>query len=141
MIFRIGGNDNRTDEGSYKEYLEKIINKFFAENPNANLIIQTPELPNQQTGIQIGSFTWTGNIGLIDDWTTDVVRNSKYAERIAIADVQAFTNWVESRGKLTRDWLANNVNHANDFMIRAYAQIILKTMFAEEYVSETYTKY
>ena len=141
MIFRIGGNDNRTDMALYKDYLEKIINKFFAENPNANLIIQTPELPNQQTGIQLGSITWTGNISLIDDWTTDVVRNNANADRIAIADVQSFTNWVESRGKLTRDWLANNVNHANDFMIRSYAQIILKTMFGEEYITETYKKY
>ena len=140
MILRIGGNDNRTDEATYKEYLEKIINKFFAENPNANLIIQTPELPNQQTGVQLGDFTWTGNIGVIDDWTKAVVRDHAKGDRIAVADVQAFTNWVESRGKLTRDWLANNVNHANDFMIRSYAQILLKTMFADAYVTETYQK-
>ena len=140
MIFRIGGNDNRTDEYTYKEYLEKIINQFFAENPNGNLIIQTPELPNQQTGIQLGDFTWTGNIDKIDDWTKAVVREHAKGDKIAVADVQSFTNWVEGRGKLTRDWLANNVNHANDFMIRSYAQILLKTMFGEDYVKETYQK-
>lgn len=54
----------------------------------------------------------TGNIAVIDDWTKEVVCANQNADRIAVADVQSFTNWVESRGKRTRDWLANNVNHA-----------------------------
>lgn len=138
MILRIGGNDNATNEYTYKDYLEKLIDKFFSDYPRANLIIQTPELPNQQAGIQTGNITWTGNISQIDDWTRSVVREHRMGNQIAIADVQSFTNWVESRKKLTRDWLANNVNHANDFMIRAYAQIILKTICGENFVDEQY---
>lgn len=138
MILRIGGNDNITDEYSYKDYLQKLIGKFFSDYPKSNLIIQTPELPNQQAGIQVNNITWTGNIAQIDDWTRNVVREHEKEGQIAIADVQAFTNWVESTGKKTRDWLSNNVNHANDFMIRVYAQIILKTICGDNYVNEQY---
>ena len=30
--------------------------------------------------------------------------------------------------KLFRDWTGNNVNHPNDFMIRIYATVVLKTL-------------
>ena len=65
-------------------------------------------------------------------------KNHPRADRIAVADVQAVTDAIEKTGKKTRDTIANNVNHSNDFIIRLYAQVILKTVFGSEYVSETY---
>lgn len=126
MILRIGGNDGDASEGRYSYEMTTLISSFFADYPNACLIVQTPEVANRQS-------TWKLNVGEIGGWTENIVSEHPFSDRIAIARVQDFTQWVESRGKRTRDWLANNVNHANDFMIRAYAQILLQTMFGNEY--------
>lgn len=129
MILRIGGNDGDASETRYLFEMNKLLTMFFTEYPEAEVIIQTPELPNQQS-------TWTLNVGKIGGWTEQIVSESAYADQIAVARVQDFTGWVESRGKRTRDWLANNINHANDFMIRAYAQIILTAMFGPSFTGE-----
>ncbi len=133
MILRIGGNDTMTSEDEYKEMLNSLINKFFDDNPSANLIIQTPELSNQQA-----VDAWTHNIRNIPAWSEDVMNVSSYVNQIAIADVQAFTNWILGTGKLSRDVTGNNVNHSNDFIIRSYAQILLKTMLDSGYCVEKY---
>ena len=135
MILRIGGNDTATTESDYRYYLNSIIDAFFKDYPSANLIIQTPERPNGQAAAY-----WTGNIRYIPYWTKTTVKNHPKADRIAVADVQALTDAFDKTGKKTRDTIANNVNHSNDFIIRLYAQVILKTVFGSEYVSETYKK-
>ena len=129
MILRIGGNDGDASETRYLFEMNKLLTMFFTEYPEAEVIVQTPELPNQQS-------TWTLNVGKIGGWTEQIVSESAYADQIAVARVQDFTGWVESRGKRTRDWLANNINHANDFMIRVYAQIILTAMFGPSFTGE-----
>ena len=126
LILRIGGNDGDSNEIKFLFEMNKLLNMFFAEYPEANVILQTPELPNQQS-------LWTLNLDKIEGWTYSVMEEHGYASQIAIAPVQSFTNWMEGRGKRTRDWLANNINHGNDFVIRLYAQMILTTMFGLEY--------
>ena len=127
LILRIGGNDGDSNEIKFLFEMNKLLNMFFAEYPNANVILQTPELPNQQS-------LWTLNLDKIEGWTYSAMEEHGYAEQIAIAPVQSFTNWMEGRGKRTRDWLANNINHGNDFVIRLYAQMLLTTMFGLEYM-------
>lgn len=131
LIFRIGGNDGGTSEEYYTMQMHNFLDKFFAEYPNANVIIQTPETPNEQS-------TWTQNVEFIDKWTENIVKNNENTGNIAIADVQSFIKWTKTKGKRGRDWLANNINHSNDFVIRVYAQYILKTMLGDEYVKEIY---
>ena len=133
MILRIGGNDTATPEDEYKESLNNLINKFFEDNPNGNLIIQTPEVSNQQA-----AELWTGNIRKNPKWTNDVLKENGYASQIAVADVQSFVSWMLGAGKMSRDFTGNNVNHFNDFVIRSYTQILLKTMLDTEYCDEKY---
>jgi hypothetical protein len=40
-------------------------------------------------------------------------------------------------GKNSRDILSNNVNHPNDFGVRVYAQVVLKTLLGSEYCDES----
>lgn len=131
MILRIGGNDGHTSEKDYINQMKLLLDLFFADYPQACVIIQTPELPNEQS-------TWTLNVDQIDRWTQTITSEYEKADRVAVADVQSFSKWLLARNKRSRDFLANNINHANDFMIRAYAQYILKTMFGNEYAEEMY---
>lgn len=131
LIFRIGGNDGHTNEATYKDLMNSFLDVFFAEYPEANVILQTPDTPNEQS-------TWTLNVDKIDQWTADIINEYANGDKVAIADVQSFVKWTKSKGKKARDWLANNINHANDFMIRVYAQYILKTMFGKDYIEEIY---
>ncbi len=126
MVLRIGGNDGGTTEANYKAQLNTLINMYFTDYPNAELIIQTPDLANEEV---MGT---PYNVQYIDDWSKAVVEESPHKSKIAIADVQAFNEWLRTKKK-SKNWLANNINHPNDFMLRAYAQHVLVTMFGEEF--------
>lgn len=128
MILRIGGNDSRTEEYEYTSIMEKLLNKFFDEYPDACVIIVSPEQPNSQ------AYGWTGSVPYIEMYEEGFIK--EYGGNVALAKVQSFSWWTTLNGKKERDWLANNINHSNDFMIRSYAQIILKTMFGNDYVNE-----
>ena len=64
-----------------------------------------------------------------------IKNKAKYSgNNISVAEV--FTVFDELRtvsGKLTRDCLGNNINHPNDFGIRIYAQVILKTLCGDDF--------
>ena len=131
MILLIGGNDGHTMEANYAQQMMALLDRFFAEYPDANVILVTPDLPNEQS-------TWTLNVDKIDGWTANILAEYENADKVAVADVQAFGKWLQTKGKKGRDWLANNINHGNDFIIRVYAQYILKTMLGNDYVEEMY---
>ena len=130
MLLRIGGNDKYTAKLQYKSRLAELLDKFFAEYPNANVIIVTPEAQNV---VEIGG---VGSVPFIEMWTEELLESYENASQVAIAKVTSFDDWLEATGKKDRDWLANNINHGNDFMIRSYVQTILKVMFGTDYVNE-----
>ena len=41
-------------------------------------------------------------------------------------------------GKRYRDVTGNNINHPNDFVVRLYAQVLLKTVFGNDFCEEIY---
>ena len=118
-------------EANYAQQMMALLDRFFAEYPDENVILVTPDLPNEQS-------TWTLNVDKIDGWTANILAEYENADKVAVADVQAFGKWLQTKGKKGRDWLANNINHGNDFIIRVYAQYILKTMLGNDYVEEMY---
>ena len=131
LILRIGGNDSQTKKGQYNRSMGELLDMFFADYPDASVIIVSPEMPNSQA---IG---WTGNVPLIESWEEDYIQSYSNGGNCAIAKVYSFAEWTVINGKQTRDWLANNINHSNDFMIRSYAQTILKAMFGTEYANDS----
>lgn len=126
LILRIGGNDSATPEEAFASGMDHLLERFFADHPDANVILQTPDLPNTQS-------TWVFWSHMAEPWTVEAVERSPHKGQMAVARVQSFTEWLESRGKRTRDRLANNINHSNDFLIRSYAQIILTTLFGTRF--------
>ena len=55
-------------------------------------------------------------------------------DNVGVAKISSTFLWLESQGKKTRDLLANSVNHPNDFGVRIYAQVLLKTLLGEEFL-------
>ena len=65
------------------------------------------------------------NQPLFEKVLTDIAGNY---ERVGVAKIATAFLEMEKTGKPTRDWLANSINHPNDFGVRIYAQVILKTL-------------
>lgn len=131
MILRVGANDSQSNEVSFCQDLKSLFNRFFKEFPNACLIYQTPELPNEQS-------TWLTIHDRMEEWTLKMLEDYEHKDKVAVAKCQSFYKWLLQRGKRGRDLLANNINHYNDFVIRYYAQIILKAIMGKDYVEEMY---
>ena len=76
-----------------------------------------------------------GNQTSCESWLNSVKNSSEYVgKNISLAKVfTMFNELVTVSGKLSRDYLGNNVNHPNDFGVRIYAQVVLKTLCGDDF--------
>jgi hypothetical protein len=51
---------------------------------------------------------------------------------LAVADLTQMHADLLLAGKRYRDMTGNNINHPNDYLIRVYAQVILKTLIGKD---------
>lgn len=126
-----GSNDIHTGKTNYMANLSVIINKFFEDYPNANLLVEMPTLANEQS-------TWIGETPKMREWIDEAISTSAQCDRIAISRPYEILEWMHSKGKRSRDYLANNINHKNDFALRASVHCVLKVLFGNDYVEEFY---
>ncbi len=120
-----GANDLHTEPEHFKKNLAGMIDGYFEKNPNGNVLLYSCLLPNNQaTG-------WRANQPLFEQALIDLANDY---DRVGVAKVSKVFLWVEGQGKKTRDFLANSVNHPNDFGVRIYAQTLLKTILGDEFV-------
>jgi len=75
--------------------------------------------------------SWVGN-QLIFESVLDEI-SSEIGQTAVAPILSVFLSMEENHSKLTRDWLANNINHPNDFGVRLYAQVILNTIVGNDY--------
>lgn len=120
-----GANDISTDTEQFKANIAGMIDGYFAKNPDGNVLLYSTLLPNDQA---IG---WRMNQPLFEKVLLGL--GAKY-ERVGVAKISTAFLWLEQQGKQTRDVLANSVNHPNDFGVRMYAQVLLKTLLGEEFL-------
>ncbi len=129
LVLAFGMNDPATEDSKYIADIKLMINTYYAENPNGNVILVSPMLPNTQSKMVYGNHhLWEGAL--------NKVKNSQeYASKnISLAKVfTMFNELVTVSGKLSRDHLGNNINHPTDFGVRIYAQVILKTLCGDDF--------
>ncbi len=118
-----GANDTHTEMAKFKENITAMIDRYFEANPNGNVLLYSCLLPNSQT---VG---WRTQHALFEKELEDIASGYK---NVGVAKVTTAYAWLEAQGKPTRDLLANNINHPNDFGVRVYAQVLLKTLLGEE---------
>lgn len=126
-----GSNDNSTGQTSYTANHHLLFQRFFDDYPEANLLVQMPLGPNEQS-------TWTGPCSLMPSWVDEAIESCGSSDRIAVSRIHEIVEWMKTKGKRGRDFLANNINHYNDFVLRVYVQCALKAMFGDDYVMESY---
>lgn len=119
-----GANDVLTEPEQFKANIAGVIDGYFSKNPNGNVLLYSTLLPNNQA---IG---WRVNQPLFEQVLLEL--GMEY-ERVGVAKISTAFLWLEQQGKQTRDVLANSVNHPNDFGVRIYAQVLLKTLLGEEF--------
>ena len=114
--------DKAEADDAFKKYKQTILDKYLAENPNGNVLLVAPMLPNCQCK------TWRNNQEIFEDSLLKIQQNYK---NVSVARVTSVIFDMEKTGKPIRDWLANSVNHPTDFCVRIYAQVILQTLLGK----------
>jgi lysophospholipase L1-like esterase len=118
LILGFGMNDGGTSVDTYRERIEEMVVKFRQHNPDGEVLLLAPMLPNVES-------TWLKNQPLFAEELYTLEDKYGYA---AVADMTAMHWELLNMGKRYRDMTGNNINHPNDFMVRIYGQVILHTL-------------
>ncbi len=123
LVLGFGMNDMNTPVASYKTMIKSMIDQLHAKNPDANVILIGTTVPNYESD-------WYGNqehfIGALNELENEY-------NFVAVADMTTMHKDIFAQGKRYRDVTGNNINHPNDFVVRAYAQVILQTLLGEDF--------
>ena len=123
LVLGFGMNDMNTPVASYKSMIKSMIDQLHAHNPNANVILVGTTVPNYESD-------WYGNqeyfVGALNELENEY-------DFVAVADMTTMHKDIFAQGKRFRDVTGNNINHPNDFVVRAYAQVILQTLLGEDF--------
>ena len=121
IVLAYGMNDIKTTVEAYVKNVQKMMRSLRSQYKNAEFLLVAPMLPNYQAE------KYWGNQYLFYDALLELE-----AEGVAAVNV---TGMHESLLETKRfaDMTGNNVNHANDYMARIYAQTLLRTMEESDY--------
>ncbi len=121
-VIGFGMNDNMKDENLYKEDIKTIIQKVRGYSPEADIILVSPMVANDE----ILTFTK----GKSAEYEQKLWELSKEFENVAVAPVNSIFKDIR-RKKTYYDITGNYVNHPNDFGVRVYAQAVLAVLGIE----------
>ena len=128
LVLAFGMNDAATAPATYRGMIAEMADRYLSANPEGTVLLVSPMNPNTQS-------TWVGNQSKFE---AELEAVAAERDSVAVAPVNTLFTAFETMGKRTRDWLANNINHPNDFGVRAYAQVILKTLAGNDFCEEVY---
>jgi lysophospholipase L1-like esterase len=118
MVLAYGMNDRGTPLDKYKEMIADMVCRFKKFNPDGEVVLVAPMLPNVETD-------WLKNQPLFAEKLYELEKEYSF---VSVADMTQIHWGILSTGKRYRDMTGNNINHPNDFIARVYAQVILKTL-------------
>ena len=118
MVLAYGMNDRGTPTELYKTMIADMVCRFKDFNPNGEVVLVAPMLPNVETD-------WLKNQPLFAEKLYELEEEYPF---VAVADMTQMHWDILATGKRYRDMTGNNINHPNDFIARVYAQVILKTL-------------
>lgn len=131
LLLGFGMNDGTlTSKDNYLANMKDMVDTYLNANPNGSVVLVSTMNPTS-----VASPNWLGHQPQQEGWLTEEIANKH--DNVAIAQVNSVFTHLETH-KLTRDWLANNINHPNDFGVRVYAQVLLKTLAGDDFCKEIY---
>ena len=119
-VIAFGMNDPALTTEQYKEQILGMIGAIRAAKPDCAIILVSTTVPNNE------SDWYSGNQKEYFKALYEIEENPQYPF-VAVADMTAMHLDLLER-KRFRDMTGNNVNHPNDFLVRAYAQVLLATI-------------
>jgi lysophospholipase L1-like esterase len=130
LIIAFGANDPRISDEVYRSQIKAMMDMYLEVNPDGNILLVSPFVFNQQTtNWYINQYRFEG---LLEQNKAEYATSGK-CSNVSVAKVYSFFKGVCDTGKRSRDYLGNNINHPNDFGVRIYAQVVLKTLCGEEF--------
>lgn len=117
FVLAFGMNNGWTSPEEFQEVTEKIVLAYREKNPDGEVVLVSTTLPNTDSN-------WVGNQPAFAKTLYELEEKYPFC---AVADMTAFHRALLAK-KRYRDMTGNNVNHPNDFLARAYAQVILQTI-------------
>ncbi len=117
-IIGFGMNDGtkRISPEEYAQNIRTIMETAQQGNPECEFVLIAPTLPNGQVGCFLGC----------QEAYLPVLQEME-GPGVAVADMTTFHKALLSK-KRFYDMSGNNVNHPNDFLARAYAQVVWQTL-------------
>ena len=121
-IIGFGMNDGskRVEPAEYAQNIRTMMDAARAANPDCEFLLVATTLPNGQ----VGRF-----LGYQEDYLP--VLQAMEQTGVAVADMTGFHKTLLAR-KRFYDMTGTNVNHPNDFLARAYAQVVWQTLVGYE---------
>jgi lysophospholipase L1-like esterase len=117
-----GMNNGNLSPEEYADKIMQIVNPLKENNPNAEIMLISPMLPNREVKYVYGKQeTYEEGLKII---------NQNYG--YAYAPITSMHKKVLER-KRYYDMTGNNVNHPNDFLARIYVQTILSALLGNDY--------
>ena len=110
----------RVTPEEYGENIRAIMAAARAGNPECEFVLVATSLPNGE----VGRF-----LGCQAEYLP--VLQALEGEGVAVADMTGLHEYLLTRKRFC-DMSANNVNHPNDFLARAYAQLLWQTIIGYE---------
>ena len=130
LVIAFGANDPIITDELYKSQIKGMMDMYLERQPNGSIVLVSPFVFNQQTS------NWFINQwrfeGLLEELKAEYAAKG-ISNKISVAKVYSFFKGVCDTGKLSRDYLGNNINHPNDYGVRMYAQVALKTICGDEF--------
>ena len=119
VVIAFGLNDANQGArpGAFEESIRAIMDTIRAANPDCEFILVSPMRSNAEA--------WDFRAEPLDSYLRAL--REMTGEGVALADMTTLHTYMLTR-KAFRDMTGNNVNHPNDFLARAYAQVLLRTM-------------
>ena len=120
LVLAFGMNDGGKTTEAFIKNTKTIIDKVLAANPDCEIAVIGTMLPHSET-------TYYKNQYLQEAALYEMAKS--YANVDVVPVTSAHSSILEH--KRYYDMTGNNVNHANDFLIRVYAQTILEVLIGE----------
>lgn len=122
VVVGFGMNDIDLTAEEHGEQMRTLLLKIKEENPQAEILLVSPMLPNKEVG-------WVYKAQ--ENFEEQLLALGREYS-VGVARVTSLHKQV-LRNKRYRDMTGNNVNHPNDFLARLYAQTVLKALLGETF--------
>lgn len=117
LVLAFGMNDGGKSTEQFVANTRTMVDKVLAANPDCEILVVGTMLPHSAT-------TYYKNQDLQEAGLYEMVKSYKSVDVVPMTSVHSSI----LKHKRYFDMTGNNVNHANDFLIRLYAQTIIRTI-------------